>query len=896
MKKYLPFLLLAFPSVAFCQAQGSFYSNVVQTQTGLRAGATITVCATSAIANSPTGATESGTTATITTIAAHGFVAGQIVQITGVSNTLYNGQFTILTVPTTTTFTYTNSNSGLAASGQGAVLPTNVPCSPTASIFSDIGLTAAKTNPTTTDGLGNFSFYAAPGLYVYSITGQGILTSSGGPFTFQIPCIAGQNCVATGANNAFTGNNTHSGTETFKQIGAEIYPSGLAGATCGDKIIAAIALLPSNGGTLKINNACGTGTGAAPWAAITSSLNFLTLDFIEPGNYFSSGITLTGVGSGIRGLPCASPTSVGLQCPVHVTEGNGLNLPALVTFSGGYNSCRELVLDGNNTNNPTGGAALKVPNNSPRYSVDHCAFQNAATHGIWISGGAGNTSCCGKIANSMESNNNGDAILIQESSDLYLLAAENEGFGINPIVNTQNAATGGCAANCVTWVSGPKWSTDASLVGTAVRLNNVVGQMFYISSIQSQTVLTLTSAPGTQASIQMNNGNAIENRNSGAMRAWGGEISSTNRGIDGLLAYCGGGSSSGQIVVDGVALGNNDQNDIEFLGSDPANQTIACMFSNVVVGNKFGGGAVRTPDAIWSNIFIQDGGQHVLGPNVYTSNATPHSAKYAVQLTETASGRASGLNQVSGNTNTGYNAGVVGWIPYSDGNLVKSGVELGVTGDNATILSGMSLPNNTYLNALNNAANPISRSIIGMDASNNVHIVGDPVQQVIDLDPSGIGNTSIQLFGGNFIIGSPVSNFFANTVNTLDLGIAANPFRNLWLGTAATSNFKFQPAATAAARTVSIPDPGLNVNLAFNLRATSSAFATATTAGTCVQNTTAVAGATTSMVAKASPVSTPGVGAQWSAVVSSAGNVTITECAVAASAGGSIAFNIEVTP
>ena len=78
------------------------------------------------------------------------------------------------------------------------------------------------------------------------------------------------------------------------------------------------------------------------------------------------------------------------------------------------------------------------------------------------------------------------------------------------------------------------------------------------------------------------------------------------------------------------------------------------------------------------------------------------------------------------------------------------------------------------------------------------------------------------------------------------------------------------------------------------LTATSAAFATATTAGTCVSHVTAVTGAATTMVAIASPVSTPGVGAQWSAFVSGAGNVTIIECAVAASAGGTIAFNIRV--
>ena len=156
--------------------------------------------------------------------------------------------------------------------------------------------------------------------------------------------------------------------------------------------------------------------------------------------------------------------------------------------------------------------------------------------------------------------------------------------------------------------------------------------------------------------------------------------------------------------------------------------------------------------------------------------------------------------------------------------------------------------------------------------------------------------------GGTQTIPNATGNFLLSTLavpsvaGATDLGSTALPWGNLWLGTAATNNFKFQPAATAAARVVSMPDPGTNVNLGFNLRATSPAFATATTAGTCVQNTTAVAGATTSMVAKASPVSTPGVGAQWSAFVSSSGNVTINECAVATSAGGTIAFNIEVTP
>lgn len=46
-----------------------------------------------------------------------------------------------------------------------------------------------------------------------------------------------------------------------------------------------------------------------------------------------------------------------------------------------------------------------------------------------------------------------------------------------------------------------------------------------------------------------------------------------------------------------------------------------------------------------------------------------------------------------------------------------------------------------------------------------------------------------------------------------DLGTTSLPFGNLWLGTAATNNFKFQPAATAAARIIQIADPGATSGL-----------------------------------------------------------------------------------
>src|SRR5580704_2775040 len=50
------------------------------------------------------------------------------------------------------------------------------PCTPLALIYSDAALTQALANPTTTDGMGNYFFYAAPGRYEIEISGPAITT------------------------------------------------------------------------------------------------------------------------------------------------------------------------------------------------------------------------------------------------------------------------------------------------------------------------------------------------------------------------------------------------------------------------------------------------------------------------------------------------------------------------------------------------------------------------------------------------------------------------------------------------------------------------------------------------------------------------------------------------
>ncbi|HLZ50814.1 MAG TPA: hypothetical protein VKP61_08695 [Candidatus Acidoferrum sp.] len=89
------------------------------------------------------------------------------------------------------------------------------PCAPLALIYSDAALTQALANPTITDGLGNYSFYAAPGKYEIELSGPGITTK-------QLPNVILPNDPSsptfTGAVSAFSlslgGNLTVSGNTT----------------------------------------------------------------------------------------------------------------------------------------------------------------------------------------------------------------------------------------------------------------------------------------------------------------------------------------------------------------------------------------------------------------------------------------------------------------------------------------------------------------------------------------------------------------------------------------------------------------------------------------------------------------------------------------------------------
>ncbi len=114
--------VLAAVPIAIRRARGS---NVTFVNKATTLSATIAAPAAS-------GATRSNGISTITTTAAHGFLAGQVVVISGVSDASFNGTFSILSVPTATTFTYSQrgladvaaatAGNGTATAGDGVFL------------------------------------------------------------------------------------------------------------------------------------------------------------------------------------------------------------------------------------------------------------------------------------------------------------------------------------------------------------------------------------------------------------------------------------------------------------------------------------------------------------------------------------------------------------------------------------------------------------------------------------------------------------------------------------------------------------------------------------------------------------------------------------------------------
>lgn len=115
--------------------------------------------------------------------------------------------------------------------------PANVtvaPCTPLANLFTDATLTTSAPNPLTSDGLGNYHFYAAPGIYTMQIYGPGINTYTTpdvilpmNPLNAQVGSLTATNAISVltlnlGGNLSVGGNANVTGTLTAGSFNANL--------------------------------------------------------------------------------------------------------------------------------------------------------------------------------------------------------------------------------------------------------------------------------------------------------------------------------------------------------------------------------------------------------------------------------------------------------------------------------------------------------------------------------------------------------------------------------------------------------------------------------------------------------------------------------------------------
>lgn len=122
---------------------------------------------------------------TVTTVAAHGYTIGSIVEVNGAVETAYNGKYLIETVPTTTTFTYTPTvTPGATASVRGSLIAQLATSGSTQQL---IQLPATSTNGTTTAGIAPYG-----GMYIETYYNSGVYEA--------YPCVGNMTAAASLVN------------------------------------------------------------------------------------------------------------------------------------------------------------------------------------------------------------------------------------------------------------------------------------------------------------------------------------------------------------------------------------------------------------------------------------------------------------------------------------------------------------------------------------------------------------------------------------------------------------------------------------------------------------------------------------------------------------------------
>jgi hypothetical protein len=270
---------------------------------GLAGGSPITVLT----------ASESGNTVTLTTASAHGFVPGQVVTVSGLGVSGYNGTVSIATTPSTTTFTYAVSSSGLASSGPGSVVPASTRLS---SYFGSLTSPSLFNDQLLVDGGAGAQF----GGLVPALDGPGVVGNSAGTFPPTTPSQPTASGQAINPMGGFPTATDSGNASTFPTSNQFVFLDA-------NTAIVADGRINGNGGIYVYYQ-----NGANNWVS-TSSVKYAN----------ASGAN---TGRGLLGLVVTTPTA---------DDGTGTATVYATTIesSGNTNTIRKFDLTGIGGSNPT---------------------------------------------------------------------------------------------------------------------------------------------------------------------------------------------------------------------------------------------------------------------------------------------------------------------------------------------------------------------------------------------------------------------------------------------------------------------------------------------------------------------------------------------------------------
>lgn len=484
-----------------------------------------------------------------------------------------------------------------------------------------------------TSEAGSGWFWQQAGIQGLARTGTYLLQVNGTQFTFGTGQVV---AFSNGAPNAVSpdvgisrfgagaigigtgGAGAVDGTLRVAKTGAIRWAENFAGADCGAKINAADTDFGGLPGEIWVSQLCGTTLSTT--LALTAGR---TVRFVQGGIYsVSSSITL-GAGQCLIGIGEHS-TSTGNEVVLKATNSSNL---AYVVGTGSGNACvRDITIDGNKTNNTSGGVGLKLVD-AGRFEASNVTVQNAPSHGVWIfSTGTGDLSCCGKYHRMFVFSNNGNGFYSQGSADIFVDGQfEVEQNGIDAVVN--------CATNTCTFVSGTVWANNnASLAGTHALLN---GSTVTVSSVTS-TTMVFTSTVGTLTGVHLYSGYGFELMDSPTWRIRNGDIGGNAAGGI-LITGTDAGLQSNEEMISNNQFGNNLGYDIATFGFGGA---VYVATAHTIVGNLFiGCGGVGTcqPNT-FAMIAMNDDKNSTIVGNTFDNHAGVKKS-YGVQMTESAAGR-----------------------------------------------------------------------------------------------------------------------------------------------------------------------------------------------------------------------------------------------------------------